>query len=252
MAELFQTITPRENIAIAIVCPMANESHSAVEFVRQVLDQCIGFRSVEFFVVLDGVSKDNTLDLLRSYSQVDARLKPVWAPENRCVVDAYVRGYREAIASGADWVLEIDAGFSHKPSDIPPFLKKMEQGYDCVFATRFAYGGKIEGSSAKRKILSRGGTVLTNLVLRTKLTDMTSGFQLFRREILEGILKKGIFSRGPFFQTEMKAYCSNLKIAEVPIIYSMASHNVAMGSIRESLQQLSRLFALKRSHSLSL
>lgn len=231
---------------------MANESGSAVEFVGQVLDRCEGFRSVELFVVLDRVSKDNTLDLLRSYSRTDSRLKPVWAPDNRCVVDAYVRGYREALASGADWILEIDAGFSHRPADIPQFFDKMARGYDCVFATRFASGGSIEGSSAKRKVLSRGGTVLTNLVLRTKLSDMTSGFQLFRRDVLERILKKGIFSRGPFFQTEMKAYCFNLNVAEVPITYSMASHNVAMGSIRESLQQLKRLFALKRSHSLSL
>jgi dolichol-phosphate mannosyltransferase len=231
---------------------MANESGSAVEFVRQVLAECDGFQRVDFFVVLDGVSKDNTLDLLRSYSQVDSRLKPVWSPENRCVVDAYMRGYREAIASGADWVLEIDAGFSHRPCDIPAFFDKMEEGYDCVFATRFGGGGRIEGSSGKRTLLSRGGTIVTNFLLRTRLSDMTSGFQLFRREILEKILAKGIFSRGPFFQTEMKAYCMNLRIAEVPIVYSMASHNVQMSSIRESFEQLGRLFALKRSRSLSL
>ena len=231
---------------------MANESGSAVEFVKQVLAQCPNFKRVELFVVLDGVSKDNTLELLRSYAQSEKRLKPVWAPENRCVVDAYKRGYREAIESGADWILEIDAGFSHRPADIPQFFDKMEQGYDCVFATRFAHGGRIEGSSGKRALLSRGGTVITNLLLHTRLTDMTSGFQLFKREVLEKVLAKGIFSRGPFFQTEMKAYCINLKIAEVPIVYSMASHNVAMGSIRESFEQLGRLFALKRSRSLSL
>lgn len=240
------------NIKLAIVCPMANESGSAVEFVRQVLAECEGFARVDFFVVLDKVSKDNTLELLRSYSLVDTRLQPVWAPENRCVVDAYMRGYREALSSGADWILEIDAGFSHRPSDIPRFFAKMEEGYDCVFATRFSGGGRIEGSSAKRALLSRGGTVLTNLLLRTQLTDMTSGFQLFRSEILDKILAKGIFSRGPFFQTEMKAYCTDLKVAEVPIVYSMASHNVAMGSVRESFEQLGRLFALKRSRSLSI
>ena len=231
---------------------MANESGSAVEFVKQVLAQCANFKSVELFVVLDGVSKDNTLELLQSYAQSEKRLKPVWAPENRCVVDAYKRGYREAIESGADWILEIDAGFSHRPADIPQFFDKMEQGYDCVFATRFAHGGRIEGSSGKRALLSRGGTVITNLLLHTRLSDMTSGFQLFKRGVLEKVLAKGIFSRGPFFQTEMKAYCINLKIAEVPIVYSMASHNVALGSIRESFEQLGRLFALKRSRSLSL
>jgi dolichol-phosphate mannosyltransferase len=237
---------------LAVVCPMANESESAVDFVHQVLEFCGDFRKVEFFAVLDRVSKDNTLELLRAYSAADPRLSPVWAPENRCVVDAYMRGYREAIASGADWILEIDAGFSHRPSDLPPFFETMAQGFDCVFATRFAKGGKIVGSSMQRELVSRGGTVLTNLILRTKLSDMTSGFQLFKREILEGILNKGIFSRGPFFQTEMKAYCHRLNYAEVPITYSMASHSVGAGSIQESLKQLRRLYRLKRARSLFL
>jgi dolichol-phosphate mannosyltransferase len=231
---------------------MANESRSAIEFVRKVLEFCGSFRRVDFFVVLDNVSKDDTLERLRAFAATDPRLRPVWAPENTCVVDAYKRGYREAIASGADWVLEIDAGFSHRPEDLPPFFEAMAEGYECVFATRFAKGGKIVGSSLQREIVSRGGTVLANFVLNTTLSDMTSGFQLFKREILERILEKGIYSRGPFFQTEMKAYCHLTRYAEVPITYSMASHSVGAASIKESLRQLRRLFALKRTGSLAI
>ena len=131
---------------------MANESESAAEFVRQVLAQCEDVGQVEFFVVLDRVSKDDTLERLRELESAEPRLRVVWAPENRCVVDAYRRGYQEAIASRADWVLEIDAGFSHRPQDIPSFLTAMAEGYDCVFATRFDLGGKIEGSSGQRKL----------------------------------------------------------------------------------------------------
>lgn len=240
------------NTHLAIVCPMANEAESAVQFVRELLSYCEDFRKVEFFTVLDRVSKDGTLEVLRDFSEAEPRLKVVWAPENRCVVDAYVRGYREAIAAGADWVLEIDAGFSHRPSDAPLFFAEMEKGYDCVFATRFAKGGKIESSSAKRQVISKGGTLLTNLVLGTRLSDMTSGFQLFRREILEKILAKGIASRGPFFQTEMKAYCHRARYVEVPITYSMASHNVRMSSIGEAFRQLRRLARLKAEGELKL
>lgn len=244
--------TCTEQTHLAVVCPMANEAQNAVKFIQQVLEKCTHFRRVDFFVVLDKVSKDSTLDFLQEYSLHEKRLHVVWAPENRCVVDAYVRGYREAIKSKADWVLEIDAGFSHHPSDIPQFFQAMCEGYDCVFATRFAKGGKIEGSSSQRQFISKGGTILTNLVLRTKLTDMTSGFQLFKRPVLEKILEKGIYSRGPFFQTEMKAYCVKTNHTEVPITYSMASHSVGMGSIKESFRQLRRLASLKRSDSLAI
>jgi dolichol-phosphate mannosyltransferase len=243
---------PVHDIHLAIVCPMANEAGTAVKFAQDVLGFCESFRAVDFFIVLDGVSKDNTLELLRAYAAREPRLKPVWAPENRCVVDAYVRGYREAIGSQADWVLEIDAGFSHRPEDLPLFFETMAQGYDCVFATRFSKGGKIVGSSLQRELVSRGGTILANLVLRTELSDMTSGFQLFRTEILKKILEKGLYSRGPFFQTEMKAYCARTKFAEVPITYSMASHPVGLGSIQESLQQLRRLYDLKRAGTLTI
>ncbi len=229
---------------------MANEGEDAVTFVRQTLDRCTGFQSVTMFVVLDNVSKDNTRQLLEEYASTDPRLCVVWSPENRCVVDAYVRGYREALANQVDWILEIDAGFSHQPSDIPAFWNAMEEGYDCVFATRFSKGGKIEDSSKKRQIVSQGGTVLANLVLGTKLADMTSGFQLFRAAVLRKILEKGLYSKGPFFQTEMKAYCAKLNITEVPITYRAANHSVGSQHITESFKQLQRLKNLKRRDQL--
>jgi dolichol-phosphate mannosyltransferase len=229
---------------------MANEGDGAVQFVRQVLARCGDFKTVTFFAVLDRVSKDNTQQLLDEYALTEPRLTTIWAPENRCVVDAYMRGYHEALKSGADWILEIDAGFSHQPSDIPFFFDAMESGYDCAFGTRFSKGGKIEDSSAKRKFISQGGTILTNFLLRTKLTDMTSGFQLFRAPVLEQVLRKKLFSRGPFFQTEMKDYCAKLNIVEIPITYRAASHAVGSNHIKESFIQLQRLLALKRANAL--
>ncbi len=169
----------------------------------------------------------------------------VWAPENRGVVDAYVRGYCEALALQADWILEIDAGFSHQPSDIPSFFEKMTEGYDCVFGSRFCPGGSLTDSSRKRFWISWGGTFLTNLLLGTKLHDMTSGFQLFTRSALQMVLDRGIKSRGPFFQTEMKTYCRHLRIAEVPIHYRAASHAVGRKAIVDAVSNLWRLFQLR-------
>jgi hypothetical protein len=157
------------------------------------------------------------------------------------VADAYVRGYREALAAGCDWILEIDAGFSHEPSDIGTFLEAMAEGRDCVFGSRFGAGGRNLGTR-RRQLISRGGTALTNALLGTELTDMTSGFQLFTRATLETILAKGISSKGPFFQTEMKIHCRNLRLVEIPIRYNAGSHRVGRRAITESLVNLSRLF----------
>ncbi len=170
--------------------------------------------------------------------------------ENRCVVDAYVRGYREALAAGCDWILEIDAGFSHDPEDIPAFLEWMSRGYDCVFGSRFMEGGCISEGSLKRYLVSKGGTILTNLLIGTRLRDMTSGFELFSRSALEMVLARGIQSRAHFFQTEIKVLCRNLRIVEVPIHYRMPSPRLRGSAIGESFRQLWRLFKLRLSGGL--
>jgi dolichol-phosphate mannosyltransferase len=235
-------------IKLGCVCPMASEEQTAVSFVDAVLEQCRSreFKSVILFVILDRACKDNTLELLRQHALRRPELRIIWAPENRSVVDAYVRGYREALAADCDWILEIDAGFSHRPEDIPQFFDKMSEGYDCVFGSRFCDGGSVTDSSLKRRIISRGGTLLTNSLLGTKLKDMTSGFEMFSRSALETVVDRGIKSRGPFFQTEIKTYCRNLNVAEVPIQYRAASHNVSNKVLKDSFSNLWRLYRLRR------
>jgi dolichol-phosphate mannosyltransferase len=244
-AMLKRELIPLSTVRLGIACPMANEGELACKLVEEVLSRCDGFRDVRFFAVLDKVTQDNTHELLDQLAGRELRLHVVWAPENRCVVDAYIRGYREALAWGADWILEIDAGFSHQPEDIRQFFSTMAKGYDCVFGSRMMQGGSIVGSSFKRHFVSWGGTVLTNLLLGTKLTDMTSGFELFSREALQMVLDKGIQSRAHFFQTEIKVHCRNLKLAEVPIAYKAASPRLTNASVFEAFHQLSRLFRLR-------
>jgi dolichol-phosphate mannosyltransferase len=194
------------NLSLAIVCPMANEEATAVSFVKAVLQKCTRFPTTRFFAILDTVCRDRSLELLRELELKEPRLKVIWAPEDRSVVDAYVRGYHEALNGSFDWILEIDAGFSHNPEDIPKFLECIRTGCDCAFGSRFMPGGEITNGSLMRRAVSFGGTLLTNFLLGTKLSDMTSGFQLFRRDALEMVVNRGIVSRGHFFQNEIKGY----------------------------------------------
>jgi dolichol-phosphate mannosyltransferase len=243
-----RTALPRREVVLGIVCPMANEGENAVAFCRAVIEQCSGFRKVTFFAVFDRVTKDDSLDQMRELERSEPCLRVVWAPENRCVVDAYLRGYKEALEAGCDWILEIDAGFSHQPSDIPQFFSAMENGMDCVFGSRFI--GRFEKSSLKRRIVSWGGTALANLLLGTRQTDMTSGFELFSRATLSMVMARGIQSRAHFFQTEIKTYCRNLKFVEVPITYKAASPRLSSSAIKEAFHQLWRLFQLRLKEQL--
>lgn len=254
-ADASRALTPNSKargLKVGVVCPMANERDTAVPFAEEVLETCapFGFESVTFYAVLDRVSKDDTLELLRGLEERRGDVRVVWAPENRGIVDAYLRGYREALDAGCDWVLEIDAGYSHQPSDIPRFFEKMLEGYDCVFGSRFCEGGRITDSPFKRRVISRGGTMLSNLMLGTRLHDMTSGFELFSRAALQYVLERGVHSRGHFFQTEIKAHCHALRVAEVPIHYRAASASVNNTVLKDAFRSLWRLFRARLSGEL--
>jgi dolichol-phosphate mannosyltransferase len=235
--------TSFSDIKLAVTTPMANEEGNAVQFVKDVLAACSkqNFKSITAYVILDSVSKDQTRALLEEFAKNEPRLAVIWAPENRGIVDAYIRGYREALAGGNDWILEIDAGYSHRPEDIPKFFETMIQGYDAVFGSRFMKGGRMFNTSWKRRMISQGGTVLSNVMLGTRLKDMTSGFELFSRQTLTRILERGITSRGPFFQTEIKFYCKNLKIAEVPIQYESDTKPAGKKALNDAFGNLWRL-----------
>jgi len=153
-----------EHCSLAIVCPMANEQDSAEQFTLGLLSRCNHFRSVTMFAVLDHICHDETLNIMRTLARKEPRLQVVWAPENRCVVDAYVRGYQEALASKADWILEIDAGYSHQPDDFIHFLPHIHSEIDCIFGSRFCPGGSISNSSSSRLIVSKLGSMVSRLL----------------------------------------------------------------------------------------
>jgi dolichol-phosphate mannosyltransferase len=239
-----------EDIKLGIVCPMANESQTAQEFIRQVIERCKNFKSIIFFSILDNKCSDGTYQLLKDWQQKPSELNLIWAPENKCLVDAYVRGYHETLNAGCDWILEIDAGFSHKPEDIPQFFNMMAQGYDCVFGSRYHRSGSFTKAPWTRRFISKTGSILTNVLLGTKLKDMTSGFELFTSEALRKVLDMGIKSRAHFFQTEIKVYCRKLKYAEVPIQYSEPSENVNVTVLLDAFRNLLRLFLMRLKGSL--
>jgi dolichol-phosphate mannosyltransferase len=222
---------------------MANEKTTALQFVEKVLQEasCHSFTEVSLFTVFDRVCTDGTLEMLREHAVSEPRLKVVFAAESRCVVDAYMAGYDHALKAGCDWILEMDAGFSHDPESIGDFLQHIADPVDVIYGTRFTLGGRIQNSSFKRRLISKFGGITSNILLGTRLGDMTSGYILYSRHALQQVLERGILSKGPFFQTEMKYHARHLKYAEVPIIYSGASHHIGKRAMMDARSNLRRL-----------
>lgn len=224
---------------LAVVSPLANERGTIDEFVRRVLAQ-IG-EDDRLIVVFDSACTDGTVDRARELAAREPRLVVVFAPENRSVVDAYFRGYREALAGGFDWILEMDGGLSHVPEEIPRFVDAMRKGYDYAGGCRFTDGGSFDGPWS-RYLLSRGGTWLTNFLIGTRMPDMTSGFECFTRGTLERVVDEGVESRAHFFQTEIRALMHEVRWVDVPINYACPSDSVGKSSIADAFRSLRALY----------
>ncbi len=234
-------------INFAVVIPMANEEHEFEPFIRElaaVLDS-LGCGSV--YLVIDNVSSDGTLELCWALSAEDPRFKTIFAPENRNVIDAYLKGFAEAHREGHEYIIEMDAGLSHNPRAIPLFLAELANGYSCVFGNRFIPGGEILDSPLRRKLLSRGGTLVSNLLLGTHLSDMTSGFQGFHTDIVARIINYKLLSTAHFYQTELRYLLRNEKYAELAITYRAPSPRVSKGAIVNAIKVLLHYVALRIS-----
>lgn len=222
----------------AIVTPLANEAaefHDYIQALKAILDF---LSSGKVYLVVDDASKDDTLNLCRALSAEDSRFITVYAPENRNVVDAYLRGLREAYLAGHECIIEMDAGLSHDPRAIPMFLRVLNEGNDCAFGSRFINGGSMGNSPLGRRLLSKVGTVLANFLLGTRLRDMTSGYQGFHRDVVGKIIQYPFRSKAHFYQTELRYLLRNQRIFEVPIHYNAPSPSVSKGALTNSLETL--------------
>ena len=233
----------------AVITPLANESERFQDFARAVSEVMDRLEGGKFYLVVDKASKDNTRDLVEELTVKDGRFVAVWAPENRNVVDAYMRGLREAYNAGHELIIEMDAGLSHDPRAIPMFLRVLNEGNECAFGSRFTNGGSMSDSPLARKLLSKTGTILANLLLGTRMYDMTSGFQGFHREILSKILRYPIRSKAHFYQTELRYLLRKTRFAEVPIHYRAASKSVSRKAITNAISTLLYYFLRRISFS---
>jgi len=222
----------------AVIIPMANEESDFDIFANELEGALTRIGSGKVYFIVDKVSKDRTLELCESLSKGDSRFVTIWAPENRNVVDAYMRGYKEAYYNGHSIIIEMDGGMSHDPKALPMFLRVLNEGNECAFGSRFINGGSMGNSPFKRRFLSWVGTFLSNTLLGTRMHDMTSGYQGFHRKQVGLLLNYKLLSKAHFYQTEVRYLLRKKRFAEIPIHYQSPSPSVSEKAIKNSFEVL--------------
>ena len=134
---------------------------------------------------------------------------------------AYLAGFRRALELGADLVAEIDCDFSHDPTDLPRLVAAAEEA-DVVLGSRYVPGGGTRNWGLLRRLISRGGSLYAQILLGLRIRDLTGGFKVYRRAVLETIDLDAIESKGYAFQIETtyRAIRAGFRVVEVPIVFA--------------------------------
>ena len=199
-----------------VVIPTYNERDNIEMLVRQILSQSDSLETM----VVDDNSPDGTGDIVDRMAADNPRVHVLHRAGKMGLGSAYREGFREALERGADFVMEMDADFSHDPCMLPLFLESMNH-YDVVIGTRYLNGVSVVNWPIRRLILSYCANVYTRLITGLTISDCTGGFKCFRRAVLESIDLDSIKSDGYSFQIEMNYRCveKGFSVGEIPIIF---------------------------------
>ena len=200
-----------------MVLPTYNEADNIEPFVAAVRANLPADARI---LIVDDGSPDGTGERADRLAERHPEVSVLHRRNKEGLGPAYIAGFRRALAGGAGLVLEMDSDFSHDPAYLPRLLEASRRA-DLVIGSRYVAGGGVGDWGPVRRLLSRGGSAYSRLVLGVKVHDLTGGFKCFRREVLEAIDLDAIEARGYAFQVEMtyRAIQLGFSVVEVPIVF---------------------------------
>lgn len=202
-----------------VIIPTYNEKENIENIIRRVLSLAKGFD----IVVIDDGSPDGTAAIVkRLQAEYPDCLFLVERQGKQGLGTAYICGFKWALERDYAFIFEMDADFSHNPSDLPRlYAACREEGADVAIGSRYSSGVNVVNWPLGRVLMSYFASVYVRIVTGMQVGDTTAGFVAYRREVLETIGLDDIRFKGYAFQIEMKftAYKYGFALREVPIIF---------------------------------
>ena len=233
-----------------VVIPTYNEAENLPLIIEALLALAIDDFEI---LVVDDNSPDGTGGLADDLvQQHPGCVHVLHRPGKSGLGPSYVAGFKQALALGADYILQMDADFSHQPKYIPKMLATLEKGADMVLGSRFIRGGSVDPSwGLYRKLLSWWANRLyVPTILHIPVYDATGGYRLWRSDTLIGIDLDHITSNGYVFQVEMayRTVRMGYKIIEVPIHFPDRQRGESKMDSKIALEAARRVWAIRRKH----
>src|SRR3989339_87867 len=199
-----------------VMIPTYNERENIFPLLQQVLEID---KDIEVLVVDDN-SPDGTWRIVEDMSEKEPRIHLLLRKRRKGRGVAGIDGLKYALDKGADYIIEMDADFSHNPKYIPELLREIKN-YDIVIGSRFVKGAKDVGRGFARTTITRLANLYIQLILGLRIKDPNSGYRCFRRNVLERINLDKVKAGNADIVQEIiyKCHKKGFKIKEIPIIF---------------------------------
>jgi apolipoprotein N-acyltransferase len=218
-----------------VILPTYNERPT----IATVLDGLAATKADLDILVVDDGSPDGTGQIVRERSETDPHVRLVERSAKSGLASAYAVGFERAISEDYDLAVEMDSDLSHRPDELPRLLEAATR-HHLVIGSRYVHGGSVTNWSRSRVALSRAGNLYARFCLGFEVHDATSGFRVYRREVLEEIIAAPIDSDGYGFQIELvyRSWNLGLLVGEAPISFREREHGQSKISRRIVVEAL--------------
>lgn len=201
-----------------VIIPTYNEAANIADMIRAVLELPGRYH----LLIIEDNSPDGTAAVVAEQVKLyPERLFMIQRSGKLGLGTAYITGFKWALERSYQFIIEMDADFSHKPEDLPRLLDACVQGADVSIGSRYVRGGNVEDWPTNRILLSKWASRYVRLITWIPVQDTTAGFVCYSRPVLEKIDLDKIRFIGYAFQIEMKyaAWKCGFKLREVPITF---------------------------------
>lgn len=220
--------------------PTYNEKDNIAELIKKLLKHNVDI------LVVDDNSPDGTWKIVEDIVKTEKNVKLLKRTDKRGRGTAGIAGFKYALEHGYEYIIEMDADFSHEPDEIPRFIEAIKS-CDVVLGSRLMKGGKQIGRSLYRKAITFLANFYIRLILGLKIKDCNSGYRCFRRKVLSAINLDTITSTGPDIIQEIlyKAYLKGFKIKEIPIVFTERKLGSSKLGMKHLYKGYIKVFSLK-------
>lgn len=170
-------------------------------------------------LVVDDSSPDGTGALADELAARDPQVRVKHRPGKQGLGPAYIDAFLQALREGWDYVVQMDADFSHDPTDVPRLVAALDAGADLAIGSRYVAGGGTVNWGLGRRLISRGGSLYARTILSAPVRDLTGGFKAWKAPTLQGVSPRDVRAKGYGFQIEMtyRALKIGARVVELPI-----------------------------------